>query len=973
MDTTDANGMVTFNNLLTSSEYDLIVEGYRIFGSTDNIADNTDFGSIDDENLINGNFSTYVYQGYAANDYMANLGNVMVSPIINGDEIDPLVATVLNQYGMAGTDIPGQGNRGVLMLQRTVTDTIEIMFTEAVVGDDLAQNVMVVSKNKDGGNTGFLDVSSVDLTGNKLTVTLTNDLVDGQRFAVLLFRDTNMRDLAGNPLSFRNNQWNPEAADEGTYSPWIDLEAGECVDGICQDASLRYLSCDVNGRAFEFDFMAYQELKLDAEGPSAIAQMELDTDVVRTVDSDVSDLEMYSNAFNNIAPDTLDIDLPGHPSGPLDSTFATLQFNNVSGAFEPMWRLTELKQALTGNSGPHMDFVYTDAARIKFTAGKATVYEVTVPKGINCDTGNKDLGYIVTEGSCINDVAGTSKYLVSGFAEGDEIDIVLVGDAFDIIGDELKHGDQVVITPVNDLCIPGTAGTVVLQDNVAPTTVLQNSYIGGTVADGISQIVPFGEGGELANVYGVQSGMGLPALYITPGLLDNLDGSGNNILEANQFVAADETLEQELYIHNIADNNYTVADKIYDATDWDIFATMLTRNVGVSFSENVDLTGVTPEFSGASVSGYTVANNIGKDDADHNVSRDLVVFETSDVLRLANVESDAIMSFNGIKDLAGNAADHAYVKVLDGMPPFVTRAIFDGENAVITFNEPISLELSTNVTGPELDFGPIVRIENSVARYQDNPTDWSLDSTGTILTIATSAFDRTPFSLDASVFSEQHQYDEADEYALAAGDYKHARLYTNTIEDLNGNSWLTWYQKDQDVGPDNIAIDMSTPGYPDLDISNREVIGFAMISAIGDFEVTVNNAGFIDSDDNTTVQTITWTFNQAVRTGTGDGTNPGDDFFTTVGSVRSEANGDTALINQWFEYSNGGTNDLADHVTNARFELDTTGKIITLTFTGPAADVDALDVIRTQTGQVFVSDVDDTQNEGLIASANEAP
>ena len=857
----------------------------------------------------------------------------MVIPIRNGDEINPMVATILNQYGMAGSH-PRED--GVLMLQRSVTDTIEIMFTEPMLADDITENVMVVAKDKDGNNIGFLDIASVDLSGDKLTVTLMNDLTDGQRFAVLLFRDSNLRDLAGNPLAFHEVH-GPEATDEGSYVPFIDLDSTNCVDGICDDARLRYLTCDVNGRAYVFDLMAYRELRLDAEGATDMAQLEVDGDAQ-------TDLEMYSNAFNSVVPgDSL-----------------VYQLNNVSGGRDQD-DVSERLDLLAGALGVDLDDVETDNARIKFTAHNAVVYTVAVPQGATCGTTSEWLN--VTSGSCATVTNnGNDTFTISGFSEGEEIELVL---------DNVQHGDTVVITPMNELCIAGTTAELPLVDNVAPTTVLQNSYVGGEVVGGASAVVPFGDGGELTNPYAAASGLGVPALYITPGLLDNEDENGNNILGENNYVQGDETLMTELYDNNYADNNYT-GQFVYDATGYDEFAQHLERTVGVSFSEDVDMTGVTPSFAGASVSGYQVANNILTDDIGTNgyngtgstgfFTRDLVAFDTSNVMTLANVEAGAgaNMDFTGIKDLAGNVANHAVVQVIDGMPPMITRAIFDGENVVVTFNEPINLETAA-----------LYIVGAGAGKFRSlsaNPENWTLDGTGTVLTVAATEFD----DLGVEDFSSAHSYDESDIYGLPAGNYDHGLIFASFTEDLNGNNWVNWQNRDQDTMADDGTEDTSNPGWDetDLDVESRYSSfghGFAMINAIGEFAVSADNSGFNDNDNNTTVQTIVWTFNQKVRVG------EADDFFDSYGQVRSEANGDGAMIDTWFEYSNGGTNPLATHMTDVRFELDTTGKVLTLTFTGPSGggSINELDVVRTTTGHVFTSDVDDTQNEGLIATAND--
>lgn len=926
----DANGMVEFNGLLTSSRYVLLVEGYQV-NQFFNTSDHTDLGAIVDENNVQSySFNTVLYQGYASSAYVQDLGNLMVTPIRYGDEVNPLVKTVLNQYGMAGSH-PQED--GVLMLQRSVTDTIEIMFTEPVEADDITENVKVVAKDKYGNNIGFLDIASVDLTGDKLTVTLMNDLTDGQRFAVLLFRDSNLRDLAGNPLAFHEVH-GPEATDEGSYVPFIDLDSTNCVDGICDDARLRYLTCDVNGRAFVFDFMAYRELRLDAEGATDMAQLEVDGDAQ-------TDLEMYSNAFNSVVPG--------------DSV--VYQLNNVSGGRDQD-DVSERLDLLAGALGVDLDDVETDNARIKFTAHNAVVYTVAVPQGATCGTTSEWLN--VTAGSCATVTNnGNDTFTISGFSEGEEIELVL---------DNVQHGDTVVITPQNELCIAGTTAELPLVDNVAPTTVLQNSYIGGTTTTGQEPVVPFGDGGELTNPYAAASGFGIPALYITPGLLDNEDSEGNNILGENNYVTGDETLLTELYDNNYDDNNYT-GRRVYDATGYEEFAQHLERTIGVSFSEDIDMTGVTPSYAGASVTGYEVINNVLRDDIGTNgytgtgstgfFTRDLVAATTSNVMTMANVEGDGegtTMDFTGIKDLAANVANNAMVQVLDGMPPMITRAIFDGETVTITFNEQINLETAAIL---------VQGVGSAWYSTSANQAAWTLDGTGTVLTIAATEFP----GLTAASFSDSHTYDESLLYGLPAGDYQHLEIYANFTEDMNGNSWWSWMIKDRDwffLG--DTEEDTSNPGWDETDLDAADFRyspfghGFAMISSIGDFTVSPNNAQFVATDSNAT-QTVVWTFNHPIVVG-------GGELFSAAGTTLTCAS-NSGDINTWFEYVDGATGDLCNIVDTATISLDSTAKVMTLIFNVPTVLED--DVVRSKAGQVFTSAIDPAQNESVSASANAAP
>jgi len=876
----DANGEVFFDNLLTSSAYTFLVEGYN-----------------------SNNPITTVTKPYAGDEYVMDLGNIYTTPILSGDTRPPLVASVSHDFGVTG---PSSQEPDRLMLDNTVTDTIQINFTEPVTADDIANNVKVIS------NGAFLDVANAEFSDNgmSLIVTLANPLTDGQVFDLMIFRDSRLRDLAGNELAFVN----AAAQDGDAQKPFVDLAT--CVEG-CESGQFDYLSCTMGSRAIKFSLMAYKALSEDAEPATGGVQMELNDDVTRTAGSTLSSLEEYSRTFNSV--------------GGVDNL--VVQLNNVSGD-ETLDRLDDLADALVGNDG---DVVSVDTAKIKFTAGKATIYQISVPENAGCTTNNANI--TVTQGGCNGkvDAAGNNVYIVSGFSEGDEISLLVDG---------VKDGDKVVVTPMNDYCLAGDVSTEIpLHDNVPPTTVLQNSYTGeNLIADGIEAIVPFGEGGELTDPDQGDGTLGLPSLYLTPGLLDNLDKDGKDIFGADN-ITGDETLYQELYVKRAKDNNYSVGatdyDVIYDATAYVDFSDELARTIGVAFSENVDLTGVTPSFGAASVSNYRAANDIKVDDAGHEINRDLVAFDTTNVMTLANNEvyvsgvNGRIMSFDGIKDLAGNAADNAKVKVFDGMPPMVTKAIFDGEKLVITFNEPIVLKdgVSINAAGNQLTYSA-----------STTPATWTLDASETVLTIT----DIT--GLDAGDFSEQHKYDESALYGLDTGDYKHAALTTWYIEDKAGNTQMKWYNLDPSKN------DMSNATFRDLEGTNADAneidsFSFAMISAIGDFVVTAYGADFKAGEPEETVLKVKWTFNQPVRI------SEASDFFHD--KTTYEEGTDDAKINAWFTY-NG--NPLTDEVNEAKITLSSDRKEIVLTFKKPgeAADDDIIEP-EDNVHDLFVSDVDPDQ------------
>jgi len=853
---TDANGVFMFPAIPDDSNFRLYVPGYT--GGT--------------------TFST-------DNEGLQALSNILVTPITMNDTIAPRVASVANTFGLVQ-------NR--LMLDKD-TNQIVINFSEPVEADDIASFIKVYA-----GTTASneVEVTDAQISGSQLTVTLGETLGNGEMVELYILRETRLRDLAGNELVFNRAKADDE---DGTYADAIDLSK-DCNDG-CEDDSLDYLSCTIGARAIQFDLMGYKELNTMAEAATDGVQMELDTDVVRSASSSLSALEEYSNAYNNVSSNDINI-----------SQLNNVSENRTDTPDNVGTRLENLAAAL----GKTVT-VDTDTARIQFVAHNATAYQITVPDpAATCTAGN--LAVTVTKGSCANVDQDNGVWTVTGFAPGDTVEVTVSG---------VEHGDDVVITPVDDLCYPGTPAEVALVDNVAPTTILQNSYcVGGSVHGGLSAVVAFGDGGELTNAYGSTGDLGTPALFVTPGLLDNLSADGTNILNENDANAwGDNTLSQELFVHDHADSNFTASAGVYDATAYAVFAENLDRTVGVAFSEDVALDGVQPTYSGTTVpsDSYVVKNNVVKNDSDGNITQtDLVRFETTNVLSLANDNDGEIMSFEGILDLADNAADtSAKVVTIDAMPPMITKAIFNGESAVITFNEQIAL----------VD-GEYFTLEGSVDKNMtydetESPATWTLSDDNKTLTI-------TSTDLNSSDFTTAHEYDESDLYDLDEDVYKHAVLHFDTIEDIHGNAWADWNNT-------KCTGEVETPA-------------FAMISAIGDFKVIeVDNSGFAAPNEH---QAISWTFNQAIRTG------EAGDFFASCGDTETNA----SVIDAWFSYENGGSNPLASHVDDVSFHLTADCKTIELTFDFNTTTMG--DQVTTNSGHVFTSAVDETQNEVISASAN---
>lgn len=257
-----------------------------------------------------------------------------------------------------------------------------------------------------------------------------------------------------------------------------------------------------------------------------------------------------------------------------------------------------------------------------------------------------------------------------------------------VVLNSVRAGDSLVVAAEDSLgnLVPGVLSALV--DNVAPIPTLQNGYGvvgapnnvlvtgGGTVGNG-AELVVTTAGGTLVG----------PVFPVTAGLLANptLAPGAGSALSAQAFGFADivgTTLGVTTTLITQAAYNGATGAYIYAPTravattagDSTIDQWLAApRTMGVSFSEDVLLTG-TPAFNGSTaLSGWAVANDITADIMGGAVNVDLLSF-TGSVNGLQG-DHNKIMNFgNAVTDRAGNAAPSSSVIVRDYLPPFITSA-----------------------------------------------------------------------------------------------------------------------------------------------------------------------------------------------------------------------------------------------------------------------------------------------------------
>jgi hypothetical protein len=773
------------------------------------------------------------------------LGTCNTTKIVSIDAVPPQIASVAGS--IASIPLPAASKTGntaanVLMLEDDTRQVITINLTEEIaalseVDNDFTKSITVY----DWTNKAYVDLSAagaVVISGNMLTVTLPNALTDAQELDINMLI-TDFKDAAGNKIVITDGN----------------------LDNI--DDALNYVANNSGqNQAIRVSLIAYNDLNTNASAVTAQAQQAKDSVGISADGFDAQ--RTYSNAFN-------DVSLPTNNIAQLNADESTPRLNALSAA-------QNIGALVTNNS-----------ARFTFTPSGASSYNITmvnkagVPQNIALDANR--VGVTAAPVLSANGAALTGTASLVTDTAVTPVELVLTTATI---------GDIITITPIDDFGYVGTSKTITLVDNVAPTTVLQESYMNArAVSVAAGAVKTFGDGGELTNNFGQSAGAGTPILAVTPGLLDNLDAAGNNILSDNTFVTGDQTLERELSVYNgknAAGVRVIKTANVYDATAYAEFVKNLSRNIGVAFSEDVNLTGVTPSFDGTTVTAtsYVAHNDVTVDDAGdpaagsavgneaglgNNV--DLVEFTTTNVLDLANNNHGKTMSFNGIKDNSGNVADNAKVVFQDNMPPFITKSTYNGDLTVV-FNEAITTP--TNAVPVTITVANAAGTKSSnltlttANQLTGTTTNWSLSTDKKTLSINSGLIAAAPIAGGAPADTLRTLFD-AGSYveAAASGDTvsrQHALVSFDNVQDTASgktNSWAEWSAL-ADLG--DAKVDLATPI-------------FAAIDMIGEFKFDTTATKFKIGTALNTTQEVVWNFTHPIKADTTGASVAGLVFFDT--------------------------------------------------------------------------------------------
>ncbi len=838
---------------------------------------------------------------------VVTLGNVVAKKITALDGQSPFVVSVNN--------IISAPTVARAVLDDDTRNTFVVNFSETLTPSklELAGNSVYLYAGKDGEMTKREFTATINTADNAITFTIADTLADGD-FVDLLFLNADTVDTSMNPLSLNANIGYDEL--KGNYTR-VKLEI-------------------------------FSEENTNAAAATAQAQIDEDTHGV----NDFEKLQTLSDAFKDV----------------LDESGKIYQLNSSddddNNGIDSAQRLTALSTALGGGT------VVADTARITFTAADANSYVISVTdksgttKSLPAITGKDDAltydGVPASLGANDQDFDGTTQPLIITPDANVSVEIALFNVA---------PTDVVLITPTDSLGYPGTPKRVTLVDNVAPTTILQKSFLSGTpTVETGGTTAQFGDGGELSQNSDTTS-IGAPYLSVNPGLLDDLDGNGENV---NAGATRDHTLQEELMVNNTIDastgTNWIPKNVgIYDASAYNKFTTRLNRTIGVAFSEDVNLTG-TPATTGFSttLSNAKVYNDVTSNVDGGTVNSDLITLDIEDVVVLANSDNGKIIDFaNVIEDTAGNkatSATNAKVVVLDEMPPMVEKAYFNGTSYVIEFNENVTLK--DGMTVSISDTTPTTK----TATYSATAPVVTWSVAGNTLTIAKSAFDfkNTPFLNNSTNWNLATYAYDTDIYGVnALSDHKlaHLVLSTSDVPDTHGNTWNTYAA--------NTTRDVATPAFAIVNKLTKVTPTFS-----------TDNTNFKVADDTTSKQqTVVWTYDQPVRV-----SQSSDIFYlANLNTGAEETDGSRIIydsatapatngeVSAYFEAVIAGAADVitnGDNTTNAtrtEAKLSPDHKTITLKFTS-TTDITSVTADGVRTKQPVFSDYDYAKSVSTVAS-----
>jgi len=624
--TTDANGHFSMSGVLTSSIYGFDIQGFNITGGDGLIPIQEAQQNPDPDCPGCSVHKGITVAPYSGSLYVVNAGIIYVSPIATADAIRPEVVTTCHDdvFPFLGIDNPYFTSGRYVMavyasgIDGTAGKELKVFFTEPIAGPITnPEAVKIYSRTSQEILAIATNGLVLSADGKTLSITLAAALPSLEVLDIRLLR-SEFSDLSGNRL--------------------MSGDEDDCWETFSED---------------EFGNRATVYCTLQAS----------------TYFDPASNLPLVANLVQ-LPGDNIDLVTDGYDNDAFNSVFPFIytaspawmyNMNAANAAFEDLEYLAEALSTLDVE-------IDGNVAKIQFDPNPlaAGYYGRVVD----------EFGVALVTGTLLDRSMTTLPAGPAGgwfqLAQGENYFYVNLGRG-------LIAGDAVQVAAYNYFNDMGLASSLLLKDNTAPTTVVNEDYpsFGGTYPEvNIMMLAsPDSTTGNLVDL--LEQGTGFPIIY------------------ARADMWAERAGSDEFSLPSGPDDTYSAAD--FAAYDW-------SRMIGIQVSEPIvnspfdiieaytDYSALTPmrdDFITAAA--YITLDAPGRLYA--------IAVSVDNILDLQDVD---VITLVGMLDAAGNAsmiaADPNYggsgTKVIDVMPPLmVTGSVggSKGDHVDFAFNEPISL------------------------------------------------------------------------------------------------------------------------------------------------------------------------------------------------------------------------------------------------------------------------------------------
>lgn len=704
--TTDVNGAFEVFGLPANSTFQVLVEGYSVDGQY--VLDEagktvSSVFSTSDEPIVSNWGEVFITKQIVAdliNPFVRNIQHVTASADYSEADLTatPVILPEYTGYLAKGKD--GTSATGGLVFE--LSESVSILNRKS--NNILDDNTIKVLRTLGTNSAEYLDFTTVQSSTNvtSIQVNLVNPLAPGEEINVYFeiedFVDANNNRLTTEGLAATEDDSSTPDTDES--KPFHRV-----ADSIGVAEKANYV---------RYNIIAYQP-STQINGSGTIEQ----------------------NVAVHVAP------------------FETLSEHNAAfkghGDFDqdsaPSTEISQINSAANANTGALLQSLAAALDDASAIGAPDKVFANTALIKVNFPSNTTSAKVVISSGGVENTAATTAlQSLVDGVDLSQEQTFVVKGVA---------PGEKITITPKDGFGVENKekAFEYDLVDNIAPTTVLQDSYdvtgdedghtvtgkpLGGAVTiDGGSRVT-VGEIGEL----------GYPYLAITPAIL--------NINDKEQDILGD--------LVNNGVNDDTAEADVYDKDDFETWS-LKPATTAVAFSETVKWISssaptqgsVAPSVTSNLLSNFDIVANTAatQDDVNkHGVSqaKDFVTFKVDNLFTFANDNNNKELTFTHLlEDTAGNNASAAKVIVQDKLPPMIASAELTGEQGdvdsqelKITFSETVSPKSTYTADDDALVFKMNIA-GNTYSTSIANSLDASdIDFSGDTITIEINELNPTP-------------------------------------------------------------------------------------------------------------------------------------------------------------------------------------------------------------------------------------